>query len=67
MKCFLLNERIPVGSEFLGHFKQTIGWLQLIKSIAKRGPDKNLSGSGRTLEDMGKLAHFGPQGASLGF
>ena len=50
-----------------GHSKQTIGWLQLLKSSAKRGPDKNLSGPGRTLEDMGELAHVGPQGASLGF
>jgi hypothetical protein len=50
-----------------GHSKQTIGWLQLIKSIAKRGPDKNLSGPGRILEGIDELAHFGSQGASLGF
>jgi hypothetical protein len=45
-----------------GHSIQTIGWLQLLKSSAKRGPDKYLSGPGRTLEDMGELAHLGLKG-----
>jgi hypothetical protein len=62
MKCLLLNQLPLWALNSSGHSKQTIGWLQLLKSIEMRGPDKNLSGPGRTLEGMDELAHSEPKG-----